>query len=308
MTRSSIQRGFLLIALAVLTFTSCKKTEEQEFTGNEALVPHRVSTIRVENYVNRVFIDLIGRSPLPEELQWGVEMLRSDKLSARVRLDLVTFLQTDTAYREGDISYKDKYYQRIYDIVKSRMCEGAADVEFTRYIGLAEQSIRIGRIEGDSIAVFRGLEQQRRNAEVVESRLAYMRGEITLNEMFARMLNNNVYDVINMNTFNFVNASFDDLFYRFPTQTEFGIAYGIIDRNEVGTLFGGFASNKREYCDLLCHSAEFYEGIINWTYLSLMGREASTQEVHNLYADLVATSNFQELQQKIMVTDEYADF
>lgn len=294
--------------LLAITIGSCKKTEEQEFTGNEANVPHRVSTIRVENYVNRLFIDLIGRSPLPDELQWGVDMLRSDKLSESVRIQLVTFLQGDTTFREGDISYKDKYYQRIYDIVKSRMCEGAGDEEFTRYIGLAEQGIRIGRLEGDSIAVFKGLEQQRRNREVVESRTQYMLGEITLNEMFARMLNNNVYDVINMNTFNFVNASFDDLFYRFPTQAEFDVAYGIIERNEVGNLFGGFASNKREYCDLLCHSAEFYEGIIHWTYLSLMGREASTQEVHNLYSDFASSSDFQQLQLKIMITDEYADF
>jgi len=188
------------------------------------------------------------------------------------------------------------------------MVEGAADAEFSRYVGLANTAIVRGRLVGDSVQVYRGMDQKRRNQGVIDSRVDYMDGEITLNEMFSRMLDNNVYDVINMNSFNFVNASYDDLFYRFPIQPEFDIAYGIIDRNEVGTLFGGFASNKREYCVLLTESAEFYEGLVVWAFLNLMGREPTTQEVHNFYADLAATKDFQALQLKIMVTDEYADF
>jgi len=308
MTASSSIRTFFILVMIVLSFSACKETENQFLEDNEASVPHRISTIRVENYVNRAFIDLIGRSPVPDELQWGVDLLRSDHLSLAVREELIKTLQSDTTYREGDISYKDKYYHRIYDIVKSRMVEGAADVEFSRYVGLANTAIFRGRLVGDSVAVYRGMDQKQRNQGVIDSRVEYMNGEITLNEMFARMLDNNVYDVINMNTFNFVNASFDDLFYRFPIQPEFDIAYGIIERNEVGSLFGGFASNKREYCVLLSNSAEFYEGLVVWAYLSLMGREPTTQETHNFYADLVATGDFQELQLKIMVTDEYADF
>ena len=294
--------------IPVLLISSCKEREEQFISDNEALVPHRISTIRVENYVNRVFIDLIGRSPIPEELQAGVDLLRSDDLSFDVRSQLVRNLQEDTTFREGDISYKDKYYQRIYDIIKSRMVEGAADVEFSRYVGLANNAIFRGRLVGDSIQVFAGLLQKQRNQRVIDSRTQFMNGEIDINEVFARMLDNNVYDVINMNTFNFVNASFDDLFYRFPTQKEFDIAYRIIQNNEVGALFGGFASNKREYSLLLCNSAEFYEGLINWAYLSLMGREPTTQEMFNQYDDLRQSGNFPDLQHAIMVTDEYADF
>lgn len=287
---------------------SCKKTEEQLFEDNEALVPHRISTIRVQSYVNRAFIDLIGRSPLPDELTWGVDLLRSGDLSKEVRETLVVTLQTDSTFRSGDISYKDKYYQRIYDIVKSRMIEGAADVDFGQALGNARNLINRGRLIGDSVQVFKGLDELARNQGVLDSRVEYMTGEITLNTMFARMLNNAVYDVINMNSFNFVNASYDDLFYRFPSNEEFDIAYSIIDRNEVGPLFGGFASNKSEYCELLCNSAEFYEGLVNWAYLSLMGREATTQEVHNHFADLYTNSDFQLLQKNIIITDEYADF
>ena len=136
----------------------------------------------------------------------------------------------------------------------------------------------------------------------------YRNKEITINEVFARMLDNSVYDEINMNTFNFVNASFDDLFYRFPIQNEFDIAYSIIERNEVGPLFGGFASTKGEYCKLLTESDEFYEGLIRWTYLTLLNRDPTTAEVSSHFQSLQASQDFGQLQKEIIITDEYADF
>ena len=111
-----------------------------------------------------------------------------------------------------------------------------------------------------------------------------------------------------MNRFNFVNASFDDLFYRFPTQQEFDAAFKIIQVNKVGALLGGFATSKAEYCQLLTESDEFYEGIIRWTYLTLMAREATSQEVSNHFEYFILNKDFKELQKNILKTDEYANF
>jgi hypothetical protein len=304
----SIYRSIALLVFSTVLFLGCTENERVVLTDNEPFDPRSVPTVRVENYVNRIFIDLLGREPIDSEMVQEVRILRENKLSYDSRSDLIMRLQTDTTYVEGDSSYKHAYYQRIYDMAKARLCEGAADGEFTRYVGLAAFSIKVGRLDGDSIRVYAGLEQQRRNQTVVDSRVEYRNGDIELSEMFARMLDNNVYDVINMNTFNFVNASFDDLFFRFPFAVEFDQAYQIIERNEPGTLFGGVASNKREYCILLTNSVEFSEGLIHWAYLSLVGRTPSTQEVHNLIGEFVATHNFQEVQRKIMITNEYAIF
>ena len=156
--------------------------------------------------------------------------------------------------------------------------------------------------------MYAALEQIERNQKVVEGKVEMRNGEITINELFARLMNNNVYDYINMNSFNFVNASFDDLFMRFPTQEEFDIAYEIIERNQVGGLFGGFASTKAEYCKLLTESDEFYEGLIRWTYETLMGREATSQEVVNHFSKIIINKDFKQLQMDILITDEYADF
>ncbi len=58
------------------------------------------------------------------------------------------------------------------------------------------------------------------------------------------MLNTSIYDEINMNSANFINASFDDLYYRFPTLAEFDQAFPIIENNEAGQLFGEVVLKK----------------------------------------------------------------
>lgn len=290
-------------------FSACKTEQvNKTYSGNNALLPGSVPTVKVENYVNRLFIDLLGRVPTQNEMNLEVARLKEGKLSKDARLDLIVRLQSSDTFVEGDSSYKKAYYQRIYDMVKARLCEGAADGEFTRYVGLAQFSLTIARLEGDSIGVFQALDQMERNGRIPRSRDEFRFGSITLNEMFARMLDNGVYDNINMNTFNFVNASFDNLFYRFPTKKEFETAYAIIETNKPGTLMGGVASNKREYCLLLCNSDEFYEGIIKWVFLNLLGREPRTEETAVLFENFKATNDFPSLQQKLLVTDEYANF
>lgn len=299
----------LIYLFLLLPFSACKKSsEERVVPNNEAIIPHKVSTIKIENFINRSYIDLLGRTALEEELATWADSLKAGNLSKQSRIDFISTLQTDSTYREGDSSYRHAFYQRIYDLAKARLCEGAADGEFTRYVGLAEFAILQARLNGDSIAVFRLLDQIKRNQAVVDSRIAYRKGEITINEMFARLLDNNVYDVINMNSFNFVNASFDDLLYRFPSKAEFDIAYGIIQNNELGVLFNGAASNKSEYCELITQSNDFYEGLIKWAYIILLARDPSPQEVANFYTDLRSTGDFPHLLMKIMITDEYANF
>ncbi len=287
---------------------SCKEVVDKNLDNNTALGPHRVPTIKIEQYVNRLFIDIVGRSALEAELATETDTLKEANLSAASREALITKLQSDTTPVLGDSSYAIAYNQRLYDIMKSRMCEGANDGDFLRYVGNARFSLKVARLNGDSIRVYRSLEIIERNQAVVDGKADLKNGVITINELFARMLDNHVYDNINMNTFNFVNASFDDLFFRFPTQTEFDIAFSIIGENITGSLFGGFAGTKGEYCQLLTESDEFYEGLIRWTYHTLMARDATSQEVANHFDNLVLTGDFKQLQLEILRTDEYADF
>jgi hypothetical protein len=48
--------------------------------------------------------------------------------------------------------------------------------------------------------------------------------------------------------------------------------------------------------------------MIKWAYLTLVGREPSTQETFNMMDSYFKTGDFQLVQENILVTDEYAHF
>ena len=111
-----------------------------------------------------------------------------------------------------------------------------------------------------------------------------------------------------MNTFNFVNASFDNMFYRFPTEAEFDAGYDMIENNNPAIIFGESGQNKQDYIQILVKSREFYEGLEKWMYNSLMQREPSTQEIMNEMEDFFFDHDVQKVQRHLIRTDEYANF
>lgn len=296
-----------ILFLCLFSIFACKKKQE-DYPNNVPKNYDDVSTVKVENYINRIYIDLLGREPLDAEVMRDLKILRDGKLSFDVRKTIIKRLMTDTTFVVGDSSYKRAYYQRIYDLAKARLLEGASDGDFYQQIGIAEFSLKVSRLNGDSIGVYSAMATIDRYKNVIKSRREYQLGLINIGEMYARMLDNPIYDIINMNSLNFVNASFDDLFFRFPTRDEFEIAYGIIENGTGGALFGGYASTKPDYCRVLVNSREFHEGMIKWAYLTLIGREPNTQESFNLIQDYYLTDDFQQVQINILATDEYAHF
>ena len=138
--------------------------------------------------------------------------------------------------------------------------------------------------------------------------LQYYHGEIEINEMCRRMIFNPVYDNINMNTFNFVNAAFDNLLFRYPTEYEFDQVYTMIDDNTAQIVLGSSGNNKEDFTYIICDSREFYQGMIIWTYNTLLARNPTSVEVDLLMNDFYFSHDYQWLQRQIMKTDEYAHF
>ena len=135
-----------------------------------------------------------------------------------------------------------------------------------------------------------------------------MNGEIEVKDAFARPLDNAVYDRINMNTFNFLRASFNDLFGRYPTSDEFDNGFVIIEENIPGLLFGQYATNKGEFIQIMVNSKEFYEGMVRWSYGTLLARDPETEEIEVSMDKFYFDHNLPALQKTILVTDEYANF
>ena len=111
-----------------------------------------------------------------------------------------------------------------------------------------------------------------------------------------------------MNTFNYINAVFDNLLFRYPTIYEFNQCQLMIDDNSTQILMGESGNSKFDMGTIICNSNEFYEGLINWSYITFLGREAFPNEKDLLMNELQINNDFQKIQRIIMSSDEYAHF
>ena len=297
---------FYIIFVAI-TITSCKK-DVVIIPNNNAPIYSEIPTILLENYVNRLYIDLIGREPLDDEMSLDVQFLRDNDVSFQSRDSLIFKLQFDTVFIPGDSSYKIAYFHRIYEMVKVRLIEGVSNshiqtVMNTRYNRYVNDSLG-----GNMISAHENLMKYYRFKDVIYSESAYYNSLINIKEMHRRMINNPIYDNINMNTFNFVNAAFDNLLFRFPTQYEFNNSYAMIEDEQPYSVLGSSGTNKEDFINIICNTREFYEGIIHWTYLTLLARVPTTTETDFLMNDFYISCDFLKLQRYVMQTDEYAHF
>jgi hypothetical protein len=309
---------YLLLSVCLLALASaCTKYEHVTIPDNESPYYDEIPTLLIENYVNKVFIDLVGREPTDVEMAAEVQTLRDADISVEARSALVTKLQTSNEFVQGDSSYRRAYYHWLYSSAKAHLIEGASEAEIQELVG----PLRNAKSTMDLLFTMQGFftpEQQEeydrlcgiidRVDRLLSAELEYYHDSIGINEVMRRMIDNMVYDAINMNAFNFINATFDNLFYRFPTNEEFTYAYTMVEHGDTASLFNTIGYDKDSYIRIVVESQEFYEGVIVWVYKSLLARDPSTEEVYAAYQDFYQSLDFQKLQLDIMVGNEYANF
>ena len=289
-----------------LVFSGCKP---ETFVFEDNAIPHydEISTILVQNYVNRYYIDLIGREPNDLEMARDVEILEAGGLSASVRLQVIEVLMTSTDSTDQS-TYTTQYHQKLYTDLKARFLEGASDaILYERYglaISMAIQDSLNGNLAGYAV----NQTAAERLKLVLECPEDLESDSITVREACGRMLWNSIYDQINMNSFNFIQASFDDLYQRFPTQAEFDVAYGVIENNQPGILFGASASDTPSYVDALIWNSEWDEGMVRWQYRTMLARDPSDQETLEGLSVFSTTISVADIQRLVLTSDEYAGF
>jgi len=267
-----------------------------------------ISDIKIENYVNRLYIDIIGREPLDDELVIAVERLKTGGLKREIRDSLIYALMTDTTYRENEFSYKAAYIQNLYNLAKVRCIEGAGDEENVVKINVLKFGALQDSLLGNWDSYYLKLNEIRKNEAVLKSLQALYDGQITYHQIYAFMIDNAVYDVINMNTFNYVRSTFDQLVWRLPTQQEYDNSYNMIEYNLTTELFGTLGSDKKDYVRILTESNEMLEGMVIWCYQTLLSREPTAGEIVTLLPTYINTKDIKWIFAQILVTDEYANF
>ena len=195
--RMNIYRNIIFVWL-ILSY-GCKK--ENIIPGNNAPYYGEIPTLLLENYVNRAYIDLLGREPLDNEMILDVQLLRDNDVTIEIRDSLLYKLQYDTSFIEGDSSYKKAYFHRFYDLIKVRLIEGVSNGYINNENAIWYQFYLNDSLGGNMVDANKKLLEYRKLNDVIISQNQYMNGNISVNELHRRMVYNSIYDDINMNTF-----------------------------------------------------------------------------------------------------------
>lgn len=293
--------------LILSTFAGCKP---EVFTFEDNPVPGYtgIPTVLVSNYVNRAYIDGIGREPTDVEMEEAVAFLEAEGLAVTARQALVDSLVGGSAPTMGT-TFRGAFYDKLYSDLKARFIDGASDAIIQQRRGNFLFFALNDSLGGNMLGYALNMERAERLEQVLLIRTELPEDTVCdLREATWRLAYNAVYDEINMNSFNFINATFDDFYQRFPTQAEFDAAYPVIESNLVGSLLGQPISDKRSYLDVLTSNSEWAEGTVRWAYRTLLSREPSDEEVVRGLDALGPALAYDRVVTQIMITDEYAGF
>ncbi len=298
-----------ILSFSFIFLFGCMSNIEQVIPGNESFSTSGISKIKIENYINRLFIDIIGRGPTDDEKLVEVERLNDADLSEEARLDLIDRLMTDDTPSLNEGSYLEAYSNNLYLLAKIRCLDGISDAEIHfRKVNDLETTIEQDSISQNWESYYKGLNELRKYRWMFDSPNQLINGEIAYHEMYAFIVNNGFYDDLNMNSFNFINATFDELLFRFPSEQEYDRAFEMVEFGMLSTIFGEYGNSKEDYIDILINSTAMREGMIRWAFQVFLQREGSPAEVATLLESYKIDANINQVIAKILVTDEYANF
>ena len=297
----SFQSLLFVCLLGCIGATSC--SPESVVYENNTPPPYQgVPTVLVDAYLTRVFIDLIGREPLAAELETERAALRAGELEFGVRLQLVERLMG------ADLQYLPFYDRKLTDDLTGRFLQGygqeSMEAELESLLNRATED----SLQGNTSGYLYFTEQALRMQRTLESVGDFRANLISWREVSRRYCHNIFYDEINMNSFNFINATFDDLFGRYPTEAEYEQAYAAVELNAPSVLMGTPISNSEEYLQALVNNVEFDEGAVRWWAERLLVRPITDAEMVAWKQTVGANVDIRALQQLLITSDEYADF
>lgn len=303
-----------IVLILVASFSACKKKDPkiELVPNNTAPYYHDVPRVKVENYVNRLFIDIIGREPFDAEMLAETNNLIANGLSIPARESLILKLQTDQTHIPGDSSYAYAANGRIYDLLTIRLCEGFGVSDFQYYYGLSQFARQVDSLNGNWAAFYNDKKNSEELFAAANAKWKYLHNEIEIEEYCAILINNQLTftktDSYMGNEDNTIKYTFNDLLFRQYTQNEFQISRDMILNGKSGILFGKAGHSKGDYFDILTHSNEFYEGTVKWLYKTFIARFPTTEETILGMSSLPVDKDIFKIQRSILKTDEYANF
>ncbi len=266
----------------------------EEVEDNDPPPYNGVTTVQLRSYINKIYIDLLGREPLDNEMASAEADLRQGELSDSSIEDLVSGLLSSS-----------EYYDRFLDIYNAAMLNSTTAGEIALTIDAFQYQITLTQDPLEQLYFQREIDKLNALLDAPDN---YRNGIISVSDLMAIISNNFYYDQINMGTENFVISCFENLFKRYPTDSELESAITMVDGFPAQLLLQDGAS-KEQFLVIMTSNPEFYQGITIDIYRQLLARDPDSVEM-GLGTEVLDSGqmDYQELQLEVIKTEEYKGF
>lgn len=284
-------KNILYIIVFFCLSAGCKKADELIVVpGNQAPPDYTISSIIKENYVNKVYISVLGRKPDVNELNSGLSHINQHNLTDA---DRVVFLD--------EVFAKPTYNQRSCEIASVKLLTSFDTSAITQMI----YTFQFLLTDSSYISVWPQI-----NMEI--ARLQQLKnipndlnnGTLTTIGMHKRLINNYFYDQINMGTENFVVSSFQHFMDRYPTDNELEQSSAMVNGLS-GVVFLIQGNTKEQYMNIIFNTDNYFESQVRELYIRYLFRQPTSIEMTTYATDYKTDLDYKKLQKSILSLDEY---
>jgi hypothetical protein len=279
-----------LYVLVITSINSCTKTDEEIIPGNQPPPDGTISNVIIENYVNRVYISVLGRKATDAEFNSGISLLKQSNLSMQSREQFLSGVFSNAGYKTN-----------LYEKAKAELLNNLDTNEITLYISIFSTYLA-DTAYAASWDLFQAELDKLVELQQVPADLAS--GAINEKGMFERCCNNYFYDQINMGSSNYVVSLFQHFLDRYPTNNELQQGIQMVDGTS-GTLFLQSGLSKSDLIDIFFSSGDYYEGQVRIFYQRYLFRAPTSVEMGTATQLYISTGDYEKMQMDILATNEY---
>lgn len=280
----------LFLFLGVSLFVACKKDSTEFVEGNVAPPDNTIETVTKENYVNKLYISVLGRQATELEFENGLTIINQNNLSVANRSELI-----------NEVMSNEEYYHNEYETVREDVVNGVDTANFSLYKTIFQNAI-LATVNPDEIYYYNFFIDR---LTLLQEVIADLENEsINFVEVQKRSVYNHFYDEINMGTENFVVSIYQNFLFRYPTVDELTKANTMVDGRE-SIVFYELGKSKEDFLDIFFASDEYVEGQVRTAFLRFLFREPSVEELAAMSASYKVDFDFKAMQKRILMLDEY---
>jgi hypothetical protein len=279
---------FWILTLMWMSSCSEKKYELQEVSGNKTPRDTVVSNVLIENYINKTYINVLGRKPEYDELRSAYQLLQAANIDSTSRKNFIQQLID-----------QPEYSNRIIDINTSAILKGLDSVRIAQEIEQQKEFIKrypqAKTLFEENIAKLEALKDMRSD---------FNAGRITVVEVHKICVDNQFYDEINMGTENFVLSLFESFCFRQPTNEELIQSKRMVD-SQSGVVFNREGRTKNDFINVFFASNDYYEGQVIDLYRRFLYKMPNSSELDRLAQQYRTNQDFSALQTSILTSNDY---